>query len=550
MQRSTVDSVELTSSPRRWKRLGGRFIAALVAVFLLAAPYVANLFEEPTRFFYMWRREDAVLVVAGIVLAALGCVAAGEIVRGLGRSWLTAVFNHLFVIAVAAGLFANLCFYTRRDEGWHIGQFSMEMQTLWLLLIGLVGYSLARRQSRLVLRCRQLCTVLLPGVMIVFVQLLRLPAYPPRMDALMAPPSPASLAGTAGTRSAFPIYLFVFDEWSYPRTFEAGRPRENLTHLSSLCAQATVYHDAHSPGEETVRSMPGLLLQTPEPMAWRDGRVGFERDGQWLAPESFPTIFDAAGDAARFRVLIEWGPPSHLWLGGRVDAVRSYLWYPLGRGPISRLAAHWFESTYYWTDPWFTWLYARLKTRVKDHQLLSIHQAIRQDALEMIRGPSAEAFAIVHLPLPHHPYLMDANGEYRGPDGGAWEKANLEGYQRNLARLDHLLGEFVAAMKAAGRYDDAMIVLTSDHSWRDDPARGPSNPADALTHVPLIVKRPGQTSPVCVEERFETWRLGDLIREARAETRFIRSPSEFTSGNQVQTGPVLHDTHGKSAYVQ
>jgi len=529
MQPLSDADVRCTLSACLWRRLGRRFVAALVAAFLLAAPYVANLFEEPTRLFYMWRREDALLVVAGLVLAAAGCVAAGEIIRAMGRPWLTSAFHHLFVVALGAGVFANLCFYTRREHGWHFGQFSMETQTLWLFLVGLAGYSWARRGGWLVLRCRQLCTIVFPGLIIVFVQLLRLPGYPPRMDDLPAAAVPASLAGAEPARRAIPIYVFIFDEWSYGRTFEDGGPAEAMPNLAAFCDQATVYHDAHAPGDETVRSMPGLLLQTPLPATWGDGRVGFEADGQVLAPDEFPTMFEAADDADRLRVLIEWGPPLHLWLDGRVDAVRSYLWYPRGRGPFGRLAAQAFESTFYWTDPWFPWLYARHKTRVKDRQLLHIHEAVRRDALEVIRDGSADTFAIIHLPLPHHPYILEPDGRYRGPDGRAWEKSDLEGYRRNLARLDRLLGEFTAAMKAAGRYDDALIVLTSDHSWRDDPARRPGDPGDALTHVPLIIKRPGQTSPGSVPARFETWQLGVLIRRALWDGRPCGAPPALTA---------------------
>lgn len=539
-------------SANTWRRLSGRFVAALVAVFFLAGPYIADLLEQSTRLFQMWRREDALVLAGGVLLAAAACVAVGEIIRRTGSPRLINLFNHLFVATVAAGLFANLCFHSERNEGWHFGRFSMETQTLWLLLAGVIGYSYARGGTRLVRRCRQFCMIVLPGVIIVFVQLFTRQEYPRKLDPWTSPARATSLVpGEAGARTG-PIYLFLFDEWSYVRTFADGHIRAGLPNLDAFCQHTTVYHDAHSPADCTSLSVPCLLLQNPLRAVWDDGRMGFEQDGTLLSPAGFSTLFEAAGPVPRLRVLVEWVWPCHLWLGDRVDVVRSYPWYAVGPGPIKRLRHQAFWSTYHWTDPWFRWLYTRFERRVKDGYMLTNYEAIRLDAIEVINHQPAETFAIVHVPLPHYPAIVEPDGSYRGPKKDGWEESSVEGYRRNLNRVDYLLGELTDAMKAAGRYDDAMIILTSDHSWRFDPARRKDDPADAdaVTHVPLIVKRPGQTSPAEVYERFETWRLGDLIRAATAEEQCPQDLSGATAGIQIQTSRELHDIHGKSAYVQ
>jgi arylsulfatase A-like enzyme len=77
--------------------------------------------------------------------------------------------------------------------------------------------------------------------------------------------------------------------------------------------------------------------------------------------------------------------------------------------------------------------------------------------------------------------------------------------------MDALLGDFVAALQQAGKYDDATIVLTSDHTWRKDPNWAAGRLTGPKTRVPLLVKAPRQDHPVSVTKRFETKNLGELI---------------------------------------
>jgi hypothetical protein len=71
---------------------------------------------------------------------------------------------------------------------------------------------------------------------------------------------------------------------------------------------------------------------------------------------------------------------------------------------------------------------------------------------------------------------------------------------------------FTGALKASGRYDDALIIFTSDHAWPQDPDWEAGRLTEPRTHVPLIVKLPGQTRPLTIESRFVTSSLGALIR--------------------------------------
>jgi hypothetical protein len=125
------------------------------------------------------------------------------------------------------------------------------------------------------------------------------------------------------------------------------------------------------------------------------------------------------------------------------------------------------------------------------------------------------ALHYLHVLLPHVPFRYLPDGTlYEGPtpdlgrDDDDWtdEEWLVElGRQRHLLQLgyvDTLLGEVVDVLRDRGVYDDALIVVTSDHgvSFRPgEPIRGLAGQSlddDVLADlawIPLIVKEPSQT---------------------------------------------------------
>jgi hypothetical protein len=126
------------------------------------------------------------------------------------------------------------------------------------------------------------------------------------------------------------------------------------------------------------------------------------------------------------------------------------------------------------------------------------------------------ALHYLHVLLPHVPYrYLPSGARYPGPDpdlgrsGDQWTTEPWPvdlGRQRHLLQVgyvDALLGEVLDALRERGAYDDALIVVTSDHgiSFRPgQPIRGLEGHALAddvladLAWVPLLVKWPGITT--------------------------------------------------------
>lgn len=104
----------------------------------------------------------------------------------------------------------------------------------------------------------------------------------------------------------------------------------------------------------------------------------------------------------------------------------------------------------------------------------------------------------VHLMEPHDPYFDEAGRGYaratnQHPDPS--EEADLRAmYADEVERLDAHLGRFFDTLREQERYDDLLIVLTSDHGeefyehggwWHGNALYGEQ------TQVPLVVKLPG-----------------------------------------------------------
>jgi arylsulfatase A-like enzyme len=73
--------------------------------------------------------------------------------------------------------------------------------------------------------------------------------------------------------------------------------------------------------------------------------------------------------------------------------------------------------------------------------------------------------------------------------------ANVESYDRSIAFLDQQLGRLFANLQARGLFDDALIVVTSDHGERFGAGRRGWHGDDlsqASIHVPLLIKTPRQ----------------------------------------------------------
>ena len=140
----------------------------------------------------------------------------------------------------------------------------------------------------------------------------------------------------------------------------------------------------------------------------------------------------------------------------------------------------------------------------------------------MVDGAGPRLY-FLHSMLPHMPFEYVPSGlRYRAPD---YEGSEVNGerlfeaasatfadviYQRHLLQVgfvDHLIGKLLDRLRELRIYDEALVIVTSDHgaSYRDGVPRRElthDNYADVAL-VPLLVKLPGQREGVISDRNVE-----------------------------------------------
>ena len=119
-----------------------------------------------------------------------------------------------------------------------------------------------------------------------------------------------------------------------------------------------------------------------------------------------------------------------------------------------------------------------------------------------------------HATFPHIPWLLSPEGyQYVVSDarfvpglenGGIWTDDNdylvRQGFARHLLQvgyMDSIVGDMIEQLEAQGLWEDALVVVLSDHGVAFTPGENFRSPRAATVHeiynIPLFIKYPGQT---------------------------------------------------------
>ena len=133
----------------------------------------------------------------------------------------------------------------------------------------------------------------------------------------------------------------------------------------------------------------------------------------------------------------------------------------------------------------------RLGGRFLDHLDLTTYYSMTlrcwRDTLDVLATSPARSCVLLHVPVPHSPYVFEPDGGYRPPSEGVGD--------------------------VEGKFDRAMIVITSDHGWQFEHDPAYQTDPDWDRHVPLIVKRPGQRAGEVVDEPILTVQVGEMVEK-------------------------------------
>jgi len=188
--------------------------------------------------------------------------------------------------------------------------------------------------------------------------------------------------------------------------------------------------------------------------------------------------------------------------------------------------------------------------------------------LEWAERTSGSWAACLNLMDAHYPYVPDEQYDRWGGEplanvrdslpNGPMSKTFLEGhpwgqlralealYDGCIRQLDAIIKQLITGLKRLGAYDDTLIVITSDHG-EGFGERSLLTPevrlvdhswgiSEELTHVPLLLKEPTQTSGRVIDKLATLTQFPDVVSAAIAGRE---SASEFLPSD----GTVLSSTY-------
>jgi arylsulfatase A-like enzyme len=282
-----------------------------------------------------------------------------------------------------------------------------------------------------------------------------------------APAALIALAALLGCRSggtdARPrdIVLVVFDALRADRLALLGAPRTAAPHADRLGDDAVVYERATSPATWCVPAQASLLTGR-----WPSYH-GAERVGAGPAAQPIDPAAPTLAELLRPRVK-----RSAAFVGLRDELLPRYG-------------------------------FARGFDEFRAEPELGAAGELGRAAVRWLEQNPEPAFLLVALPAPR---VRDGWGV--GPQAAADAAAGAARYDEDVAAADDALGSIVAALKAQGRYDDALVVVTSDHGLLlgEHALTGAGHaPFEPEIRVPLLVKYPhGRRAAERVPRRVST----------------------------------------------
>lgn len=495
---------------------GRLWVTCAVGVLGLALGFVQSLFNGMNRLFLFWTRTD-VLLLSGLLAAEatlvwLAVLAVRRMWKGRPARLLEPLF-FFWVVQVVANWFPQGRQSLLPHFPWLTG-------TLYYLMIwgtGLAvsalaachpaGRRLAHRGWRALFWGWALLLVLPVNLWLIS------PARPP------ASVSPASLPRIAGNGKA-PVVFVVLDMIAHSEVMDAdGRMADDLPNLKAF-AKRSVFHDrTTAPGLDTFVSLNGICLQQAvgDPrlenggITWQPQDGPSPRTGVDGFPRAVPRQVRLAGGRS---ALCSYYLPWMDWFTGEWawDAAGTRCYYGIGgtrtgwRGLAGRIGL----ILWQWTEASKTPLAGLLKTFEAwepgwHRYYAALSAEIHREGMDVLENSlSPGDFVLLHQPLPHPPFAVDADGRVI-----PHTESTAAAFRAQLRRADTLFGEWMHVLESTGLWDDCWIIVTSDHglhspAWSRDPARHDK------PHVPLWIKAPGQTSAETDASPVRLDRLGNL----------------------------------------
>ena len=368
------------------------------------------------------------------------------------------------------------------------------------------------------------------------------------------------------------VLWIVSDELQYPLAqTQDGEVRGEFPNLRALQADSTTYTRAYTAANYTDYAVPSMLAGISDAAAQGTERMQDVRAGTGIIPAL----------AAEYSVVME--SPIYSFECDSADCASVGSGSDVGR--VERYAAFAKDtSRHRGQDGAGRPLLGLLPVSGRQvARLLGGRRRVRRqrrgglrccDDRRYRRGdevdPDTPFLAFWHTIRTHAPWVVDRDGRQIYPsrvpivDGAhmigaeadqTYTTEELKSLQRRLyansaVDFDRQLGLLLDDLKATGRYDDTMIIVTADHgatmTERSDRRVGDDlvQRWSEVAHVPLLVKYPGQQDPAVVSEPRSTGQIAATVTRAAGATPSPDLGLSPDLSTEVPGGPVFTTVAG------
>ncbi len=498
-----------------------KYLIALFVTTLIFRAYVKMFTDVTNRYLKHWDATDTATLFVCMGTVSLLLLGGHQFLVWLKNARLLRLGRGLFLVSVALGL-VNLA--VDAFAGLNIlssGEFLRSHTKLLVaaMMAAFVSWLawIRRRTLDPAAGMAHLCLMFSPMTALLLYQAFNWHTWGAAPEAPVVFESPG--------RKSNPVYVFVFDEWSYHRSVAAGKFREFLPNLRKFSRQAVMFNHAKSPSNNTYVSLPQFLFQTSD-----DFSVGADQaffvgpDKKRLSTQQSRSLFGWAEDADYNTRLIGFYHSYRGLLGRQLDYCQSHPNRPKGNRIADRMNQD-LARRLIGDSPYYH--------RMTNQYWVDLNHTVKRQTMECLKQATPNTFAVFHWPLPHAPYVFNPDGTV--VDDLSSERLSMhngmaDDYLRHLKYLDRVVGELIVALKTSKQFDDALIVMTSDHSWRRDPDLLGLPDEEWKRHVPLLIKLPQQQSPRAIDDPISTNALEPLFRQV-----FNQQPNELEISALLQT---------------
>lgn len=306
------------------------------------------------------------------------------------------------------------------------------------------------------------------------------------------------------------VLWLILDEFDYQTGFSRRPDGVRLPEMDRLVKESLMAANAYPPGDATLMSMPALIDGT----AYRQVRVagvsrlelrsGSGESHFWGGPE---TVFARVRRTGARAGVVGWYHPYCRLFG---DVLSACTFVPATKYTllVRESYAHRLGiagAAWYLLRDQLTMLPFVPKGIAPDIEELARAEQISEfkkvhaAALARVLDPGLD-LVMAHYPVPHPQGIYDRHS-------GRFSAARTSTYLDNLALADRVVGELRRALEASGLWNRTAIVISSDHSLREE--FGGSG--KGLERVPFLVRLPGDVMGQEYAPRFSTPVTPDLI---------------------------------------